>query len=212
MDAPPKRPKIYHITHADNLPDILSDGYLLSDSSVASRDGPTVMIGMSDVKHRRLRKLLGSCHPDTVVGDYVPFHFGPRSIMLYVIHMGERVDYKGGQGSIIHLEADLCRVVERAKAENRKWAIASDSAAARYTEFKADLGVVKKLNWERINARNWKDDRTGKQAEFLIHERFEVELVERIGVANAEIRAQVERMLRDHRSQPKVEVRRDWYY
>jgi hypothetical protein len=40
---------------------------------------------MSSIKRRRIEQLAVSCHPGTRVGDYVPFYFCPRSIMLFVI-------------------------------------------------------------------------------------------------------------------------------
>ena len=49
------------------------------------------------------------CRPGLNVGDCVPFYFCPRSVMLYLIHRANHpeLDYRGGQGPIVHLEADL---------------------------------------------------------------------------------------------------------
>ena len=58
----PDRPKIYHITHVDNLPGIVSDGGLLSDRRIIDRGGPADAIGMSKIKQRRLG-LPVHCHP-----------------------------------------------------------------------------------------------------------------------------------------------------
>ena len=69
-------------------------------------------IGMSSIKKRRLKLKLTS-HPDLHVGDCVPFYFCPRSVMLYVIHMANHAEltYRGGQESIVHLEAGLHEAV-----------------------------------------------------------------------------------------------------
>ncbi len=40
MPNPPANPKIYHITHVDNLQRIIADGYVLSDAAMNSRGGP----------------------------------------------------------------------------------------------------------------------------------------------------------------------------
>jgi len=76
---------------------------------------PGTTIGMTAIKTRRLSLPLES-HPDLHVGDCVPFYFCPRSVMLYLIHQANHPDlsYRGGQGSIIHLEADLHETVARA--------------------------------------------------------------------------------------------------
>jgi hypothetical protein len=60
---------------------------------------------MSAIKRRRVEELEVSCHPGTKVGDYVPFYFCPRSVMLYVIHRANHPDlsYRGGQEPIVHL-------------------------------------------------------------------------------------------------------------
>ena len=70
-------------------------------------------IGMSHIKQRRLTYRLSS-HPRLRVGDCVPFYFCPRSVMLYVIHRAdnEGLQYRDGQGPIVHLEADLHEAVE----------------------------------------------------------------------------------------------------
>jgi hypothetical protein len=41
--------------------------------------------------------------------DCVPFYFCPRSIMLYILYQANdpELTYRGGQGPIVHLEADL---------------------------------------------------------------------------------------------------------
>lgn len=83
MTTPPARPKVYHITHMDNLPSIVADGELLSDAAVIAKGGPAQPIGMSGIKRRRVEELEVDCYPGTKVGDYVPFYFCPRSVMLY---------------------------------------------------------------------------------------------------------------------------------
>ncbi len=82
----PQQPKIYHITHWTNLSSILMDEALFSDAVILSRNRSHYAIGMGKIKRRRLEELEVTCHPGTKVGEYVPFYFCPRSIMLYVIH------------------------------------------------------------------------------------------------------------------------------
>ena len=102
MGSVPKRPKIYHITHVDNLRGILDAGVLWSDKERIRRNQECRLVGMSTIKQRRLTELSVTCHPKTNVGDYVPFYFCPRSIMLYILHMGNHSEltYKGGQRPI----------------------------------------------------------------------------------------------------------------
>ena len=72
---PPANPKIYHITHVDNLPGIITAGGLLSDARIVAHGGPAQLVGMSSIKRRRIEELEVPCHPGTKVGEYVPFYF-----------------------------------------------------------------------------------------------------------------------------------------
>ena len=51
---PPANPKIYHITHVNNLPSIIAAGELISDAAMIQRGGPPAAVGMSKIKQRRL--------------------------------------------------------------------------------------------------------------------------------------------------------------
>ena len=82
MSKLPLKPKIYHITHVDNLPRIIARGGLLSEARLLEEGGPDQTIGMSKIKQRRLEEIEVTCHPGTMVGEYVPFYFCPRSVML----------------------------------------------------------------------------------------------------------------------------------
>jgi hypothetical protein len=82
MSLPPERPKIYHIVHVNRLASILGDGYLWSDAEISSRDPRGTVIGISQIKRRRLTELTLHSRPGLFVGHCVPFYFCPRSIML----------------------------------------------------------------------------------------------------------------------------------
>jgi hypothetical protein len=216
MTTPPERPKIYHMTHVDNLNDILADGMLVSDAAMIARGGPAKTIGMSGIKRRRVEKLEVQCHTGTKVGDYVPFYFCPRSVMLYVIYRADNPDltYRGGQEPILHLEADLHRVVQWADANAVRWAFSLSNAGAYYAEFRSRMSDLNELDWSAIAARDFRDRdvQEGKQAEFLVFERFPFCLVDRIGVLSEAIRSQTLRSLARANQRTSVEVHPEWYY
>jgi len=87
----PRNPKIYHITHLENLPQIV-DSVIWSDADRLRRRLSCTIVGMSEIKRRRLEELEVGCHPGSKVGEYVPFYFCPRSIMLYLLHRGNHPD------------------------------------------------------------------------------------------------------------------------
>jgi hypothetical protein len=216
MTAPPEKPKIYHITHVDNLEAIVASGGLVSDAEMLRRGGPNQSIGMSDIKRRRVERLDVPCHPGTKVGDYVPFYFCPRSIMLYVIHRANHseLSYRGGQGPIVHLQADLQTVVRWATTSEVCWAFSLSNAGASYTEFRASLGELSDLDWQAIEATDFRSPevKEAKQAEFLVHDRLPFELVERIGVQSRAVQQRASLALAAGGHRPTVEVREEWYY
>ena len=210
---PPDKPKIYHIVHVDRLASIVADGALWSDAEVQHRAPPGTIIGMSDIKRRRTTKALDS-HPDLCVGDCVPFYFCPRSVMLYVITMANHseLDYRGGQGPIVHLEADLHEAVAWAGRHGRRWAFTSTNAAASYAEDYSDLEQLDEIDWNAVEAADWRQCRGRKQAEFLIERSFPWLLVRRIGVRSVSIHGQATAAMRAADHLPDVELRREWYY
>ena len=216
MSPPPRRPKVYHITHVDNLPAIVEEGWLVCDREMIHRGGPTRAIGMSAIKRRRVEQLAVHCHPQTKVGDYVPFYFCPRSVMLYVIHMAnhQELAYRGGQGPIIHLEADLHTVIEWADGDGRPWAFSLSNAGARYTEFRNQIRDLYELDWTAIAARDFRDPEVmeAKQAEFLVHDACPFELFPRIGVRSPDVAERVTSTVAGLVHRPTVEVQVGWYY
>lgn len=215
MTKPPESPMIYHITHVDNLVEIVGSGRLLSDASMLARGGGQTIIGMSDIKKRRL-VLPVPCQDGTRVGDCVPFYFCSRSIMLYVIHRAnhEALSYRGGQEPIIHLEADLHDVVAWANENGGRWAFSLSNAGAYYAEFCCELDRLSEINWKSVGARQWSapETREAKQAEFLMHGEFPWSLISRIGVIGAEMKARVETALEAADHKPAVAIQRTWYY
>lgn len=215
MTTPPDKPKIYHITHVDNLPNILRDGVLWSDAQLNARGGPASPIGMGSIKERRLR-LPVKCHPGDSVGDYVPFYFCPRSIMLYLIHCANHPEltYRGGEEPILHLQLDLHETIEWAETEERRWAFSLSNAGAVYTEFRAQIGDLGEIDWDAVAATDFRPAKVkeGKQAEFLVHESVPWTLVRQIGACSAAVQRQAQRTLSGAGHQPPVTVLRSWYF
>lgn len=216
MTAPPAQPKIYHITHVNNLPAILAGGGLVSDTEMIRQGGPAAAIGMSSIKKRRVKELTVDCHPGTKVGDCVPFYFCPRSIMLYLIYMGNHPElaYRGGQGPILHLEADLHQTIIWANTNGHRWAFSLSNAGAYYAPFRSKVGELGQVNWDAVSATDFRPAhiKEGKQAEFLLHGHFPWHLVSRIGVHSRAIQENVWAVLNTATHKPPVETRREWYY
>jgi len=209
----PAFPKLYHICHIDRLTSIIARGGLLSDEAVVQAATPGTVIGMHHIKQRRMRELELASHPGLFVGQCVPFYFCPRSVMLYLIyrHSAELV-YQGGQGPIVHLEADLRATVAWANGQGLRWAFTLQNAGAYYFEDRADLRQLSDLDWDAVNARDWRGHKEGKQAEFLLERSFPWHLIERIGVLSQPIATQVAHALPVGGHRPPVQLIPAWYY
>ena len=61
----PANPKIYHITHCRNLPHLVSVGAIWSDAKRIQLGDEVELVGMPNIKRRRLEECVVDCHPDT---------------------------------------------------------------------------------------------------------------------------------------------------
>ncbi len=209
----PPNPKIYHIVHVDRLPSIIENGQLWCDAEMIQRGGTGTAIGMDKIKKRRLTKTLNS-HPNLHVGNCVPFYFCPRSVMLYMIYRANdpELSYRGGQGPIVHLEADLQQTVAWAEGHDLRWAFTLSNASTYYLEDRCDLTQLYEINWNAVQARDWRQCKDGKQAEFLIEQRFPWALISRIGVWSQRVYYQAIAACETAAHRPFVEIKREWYY
>jgi hypothetical protein len=115
----------------------------------------------------------------------------------------------------VHLEADLRATVTWAARNNRRWAFSLSNAGSRFFEDRADLAQLDEVDWEAVQATDWRACKEGKQAEWLMEHSFPWSLVERVGVFSRGVYGQVLRALRQREGaehKPVVEVRPDWYY
>ncbi|MCS0353441.1 DUF4433 domain-containing protein [Vibrio ordalii] len=210
----PAQPKIFHIVHVDRLASILRSNGLLCDARIIAQNAAGTTIGMNTIKQRRLTELTLDSHPALYVGQCVPFYFCPRSIMLYVIHRADsdELAYKGGQGPIIHLQADLNATVQWAQQQRHRWAFTLSNAGSYYFEDRSDLAQLHELDWPAIYARQWQGCKEGKQAEFLMEQSFPWHLVEEIVVQSPIIHQQVVNTLQMAAHRPPVTINPNWYY
>ncbi len=210
----PKNPKIVHIIHVDRLPSVIEEGCLWCDAEAAQRSLAGTTIGIAEIKQRRMSHPLAS-YPTLMVGECVPFYFWPRSVMLFLLARTNHpaLAYRG-QAPIVHLVADLRKTVRWAESSGLRWAFTLSNAGAGYFEDRRTLDDLGDINWDAVQARNWRDPtvKEDKQAEFLVENHFAWQLVSRIGVMTDTVRRQVAKALAKSGHQPRVEVKRDWYY
>jgi hypothetical protein len=190
----------------ENIPSILGHGQLWSDSQRLKRNLVTTNIGYSHIKQRRLSRPVTTTVGSNL-GDYVPFNFCPRSVMLYTVSRGHE-DYGGGQDEIVHLVSS----VNTAIALGKPWAFTDIHADLRYATYFSSLGKLSEVDWGVMPLIYWADDdtRQKRQAEFLVYESFPWSAVEAIGVKNTSVCAKLRALLPS--GTPPVAIEPSWYY
>lgn len=151
MTKAPDNPRIFHITHVDNLAGILAEGGLWSDAQCLARSLVTTNIGHRHIKQRRMGRPVVT-RAGGSPGDYVPFNFCSRSVMLYPISRGHG-DYDGGQERIVHLVSD----VQTAVALGRAWAFSDRHAELGHALHYDDLGRLDEVRWDVMGLTYWQD-------------------------------------------------------
>jgi hypothetical protein len=163
-------------------------------------------IGHTHIKQRRLTRSVDAGSGGTL-GDYVPFNFCPRSVMLFAVHKGHR-DYTGGQEDIVHLVS----TVRGAISLGRAWAFTDRHAELGHALHFDDLAKLSEVRWDAMAERYWNTVKEERQAEFLVHEFFAWTAVLEVGVMTPEAAQRVQAMLASAPHQPPVTPHRDWYY
>ena len=205
--------EIYHITHIRNLPNIIKDGGLWCDHIVSDRQLAHVSIAHQNIKERRMIKPV-PCSAGGVLADYVPFYFAPRSPMLYSINRGNVRGYTDGQTPILHLVSSA-EAVQRVKLP---FAFTDGHAPMDISRFFDDLRFLNQIDWRIMKETYWADtiedgDRSRRrQAEFLVHQFFPLDLFESIGVINKTIASQVTGLLQPLKQKTNVVIAPAWYY
>nr|WP_281253026.1 DUF4433 domain-containing protein [Pseudocolwellia agarivorans] len=142
------------------------------------------------------------------IGQYVPFNFCPRSVMLFVIHKGHD-DFQGGQERILHFISDIDTI----RLTNQNCLFTDIHADLDYAEQIDDFIRISELDLNRIiNERYWQDFKEEKQAEFLVFESVQWQSIQQIGVKNQAIADEVTVLLQGVVHKPEVIVRPEWYY
>jgi hypothetical protein len=101
---------LFRIVHVDTLPTLLRRGGLHAPNHTPADGLPYRTIHNATVQASRRNRVV-PCGPGGTVHDYVPFYFGPHSVMLLNLHTGRVEGYNGGQEPIIYLVTSIGRIV-----------------------------------------------------------------------------------------------------
>lgn len=201
--------RVYHITDVTNLAAIIATTGLLSDARM--QGVPATVIGHGHIKERRLTSAQVTCaEGQAFVGEFVPFYYSPRSVMLYTVNTGAPGRPAGCQKTIVHLVTDSDALI----ALGREWAISDGNAGAAHTSFYNNVGAFDQLDWPSIEATYWQGKQHQKCAEFLVKDFVPWSAIKGVGCYDEEVAEEVRRVVEagadPHR--PLIAVKREWYY
>jgi len=201
---------LYRITNRENLAHILQYGICNKNHPDANPD--FVSIGNHDIIERRNEhrvKIEGYGN----IGDYVPFYFSPKSIMLYNILTGYGVS-KVKPEEIIFLITDIQSAVNC----KQLYFFSDGQANTRISQHYNDLKDLDKIDWEVVESgdfskSNSDNDRTRRyQAEFLIHEKVPLNCIRAIVVYNESCATFVKKKLALTGLIIQVYIKRSFYF
>lgn len=179
---------------------------------MASRGLPYMQIGRQGLTANRQDKVV-ECGPGGCLSDYVPFHFCPRSVMLYQIHTGQS-DYQGGQEPVLH----VVTTVEKLIAMGIPYVFTDLHAKVRYASFFDDPADLGKLDWSTIRSTSFSrteddpDRPYRKEAELLVHQFVPLDAIVGIGVFNLRWKGECDLLLAQTGQNLKVKECSRWYY
>lgn len=206
---------LYRLIHIDNLPTLLQRGMLHAPNYTPDDGLPYRTIHKSDVQAKRQERTI-PCGPGGTIHDYVPFYFGPLSVMLLNLKTGRVEGYDEGQKPLIYLVTTLKCVTD----SGARFVFTDGHGLNRVTEWFDDPTKLDAVDWAIVGQRYWSnnledgDRQRRKQAEFLVHQSLNWDLIRSIGVINESTKNRVEAILDTfpNRSRPPVKVKSDWYY
>src|ERR1035437_52385 len=187
--------KIYRMTHIENIPHILNCGITHKNSN--NNNPSFITIGdISLIDTRSSKRIivdngnsLNFNAPTIVLGDYIPFYFGVKMPMLYVMQNGGNfVEHATPPKDIVYLVCPIIKIIESDNVFYFTYGHATDNLTTFYDSSKV-LELTTIIDWSSVGASYWGGHenlniKRKKQAEFLVSDDLEPEYLIGIGCYN----------------------------
>lgn len=189
--------KVYRMIHIDNIPHVLQYGITRKNS--LHKNSKYITIGdvsLIDTRNNRQVRVdngdfLNFDAPLITLGDFIPFYFGIKMPMLYVIqHGGNFVKRATPANNIVYLVCSVDQIVKF----NRNCYFSDGHPTDSLTTF-YNLSKINELpeivDWNDVKAAYWGGQenlniKRKKQAEFLVSEDLPPDLIVGFGCYNEE--------------------------
>ncbi|WP_027381469.1 type II toxin-antitoxin system toxin DNA ADP-ribosyl transferase DarT [Chryseobacterium daeguense] len=202
----------YRIIHIENLPIILETGIVCKKNSKANSN--YINIGNPEIIDVRSETKVRIEHYG-MIGDYVPFYFTSKSIMLFNIQTGYRhpVVPKRGPSEILVMRFRISDLISL----DKKWFFTDGQANDAATTHYNSLSKIDKIDWQSIHQNNFSKsedfDRARRyQAELLVKDEVPIHIIESINVYDDEAKKYVEKILKENKLEIKVNTNKIYYF
>ncbi len=165
----PKLDKIYlfRMTHIENIPHILQYGITHSNSVNANPKFRSIGDNSLISTRNNFRLFNGR-----LLGDYIPFYFGVRTPMLYVVQKGFNLVTPTSAEDIVYCVSSIQKITELNLDYVFTDGHSVDGFSSQY--YKSNINDIETIvDWNAVNAKYWRDDndldlKRRKEAEFLV--------------------------------------------
>lgn len=196
------------MVHIENIPHILRFGIVRVDSP--NRNPEYVPIGDKEVIWKRQNRLLTS---QQKVSDFIPFYFGPRTPMLYVIQHGyngvKRVDAEKLVYCIVRLDDIINNHIDCMFTDGHvlnRLSEVYDGNRLKYVDNYIHYHDVYALSWD---SEKDNDLKRRKEAELLLKNDLPVQYIKGFVVFNERAKQQLCAM---GVAEKEVVIRADYYF
>lgn len=155
------------MTHIENIPHILKNG--ITHSTSVNANPAFVSIGDSSLIATRNAFLLNNGRS---IGEYIPFYFGVRTPMLYVVQKGFNMVAPTPAEKIVYCVSSVGKIIDLQLDFVFTDGHAVDGFSSQHTA--ADIqNIDTLLDKNAINSKYWRDEndldrKRRKEAEFLV--------------------------------------------
>ena len=158
---------LFRMTHIENIPHILQYG--ITHQSSLNANPNFVPIGDNSIISTRNDFTLNN---GKKLGDYIPFYFGKRTPMLYVIQNGYNLVTLTPAESIVYCITSVQKIIEQQSDFVFTNGHAIEKITSQYSP--ADIiNIDNIIDWNAVKATYWREEndldlKRRKEAEFLV--------------------------------------------
>lgn len=207
-----KKSFCYRITHIDNLPLLMQNGFIHQYHPNANKNyieiGNSSIIGVRNKTQVKINNF-------GMVGDYIPFYFTPKSIMLYNIITGyySPLVPKRTRNEILVVRCEIQKL-----ATLTKWFFTDGQANDMITNHFNNLKDLTKIDWYSIQNSNFSKDNGDfdrprrYQAEFLVYNEVPLSYFESLNVYDKNSQKLVSKILLQNNINLAINVKPEYFF